>query len=343
MEIILLRLPLKERWTQDDKVVVYEFSCIFQEMIFLKTQYVNPFGGMNDHLIRYKRTLSAIQPPVTTWAHRQPPRMVAHILETQKILSKTFGLLPSVFEPHVAQFTRQTITIRHGRSCGNPPVIDVRYRWCNEYYHFLTEALPNALLMSRQHPGLAISCAVAPFTVELFRWFGIESPILWAGPAYGRVLCRYVECGNPSPEKIAAIRDVVTARVRFQDTLGILIRRQRSRRILNEAGLLEQLRSRYPDLEWVVFDRLSVADTATLFSQAAVIAGPHGAGFTNMLFSKAGTRIIEFMPLEQPNLCYWHLSEMLGNPYVMIPTRSDRTRSMVAELGTAELFSNRTS
>ena len=108
---------------------------------------------------------------------------------------------------------------------------------------------------------------------------------------------------------------------------------QRSRRIFNEADLLRALRGRFPDLEWVVFDLLSAADTARLFAKAAVIAGPHGAGFANMLFSGSGTQIIEFMPLEQPNLCYWHLAEMLGNPYLMIPGRSDRTRSMVAELG----------
>lgn len=147
-----------------------------------------------------------------------------------------------------------------------------------------------------------------------------------------------MECGNPSPEKIAVIRDVVTAKLRFKKALGILIRRDRTRRILNEAALLRQLQARYSELQWVVFDRLSVTDTATLFSQAAVIAGPHGAGFVNMLFSGPGTQIIEIMPLEQPNLCYWHLSEMLGNPYVMIPTRSDRTRSMVADLGTSKLF-----
>jgi hypothetical protein len=38
-----------------------------------------------------------------------------------------------------------------------------------------------------------------------------------------------------------------------------------------------------------------------------------------MLFSATGTRIIEFMPIQHPNLCYWHLSEMLGNTYSMIP------------------------
>lgn len=311
-------------------------------MFFFPTKYIDPFVVMNPRICLPRRGVPPTAPSAEIIVRRRPPHITGQADELQARLIKRFGFRPTMFVPHSVAFAKQDIAVREGWRGSGRMAMDIRYRWCNEYYHFLTEALPNALLMNRQHPGLAISCAVAPFTVELFRWFGIESPILWAGPAYGKVLCRYVECGNPSPEKIAAIRDVVTARVRFQDTLGILIRRQRSRRILNEAALLEQLRSRYPDLEWVVFDRLSVADAATLFSQAAVIAGPHGAGFTNMLFSKAGTRIIEFMPLEQPNLCYWHLSEMLGNPYVMIPTRSDRTRSMVADLGTAELFPNRT-
>jgi hypothetical protein len=45
------------------------------------------------------------------------------------------------------------------------------------------------------------------------------------------------------------------------------------------------------------------------------------------------------MPLEQPNLCYWHLSEMLGNSYFMIPTKSDRTRSMVVDSAAIDLLS----
>lgn len=307
-------------------------------MVVFPTPYADPFRRMNPHIIRERRADPQESPLPHYGVPRNPPVIVGDWPSLRATVIKTFGFLPAIFDRHEAFFTKQVMSIRDGRQRSAPLVIDVRYRWSNEYYHFLTEALPNALLMHREHPGAAISCAMAPFTVDLFQWFGIQGPILHTSGWGQRVQCAFVECGNPSPEKIAAIRDVVTAKLRFKKTLGILIRRERTRRILNETALLRQLQARYSELQWVVFDRLSVTDTATLFSQAAVIAGPHGAGFANMLFSGPGTQIIEIMPLEQPNLCYWHLSEMLGNPYVMIPTRSDQTRSMVADLGTNNIF-----
>lgn len=65
----------------------------------------------------------------------------------------------------------------------------------------------------------------------------------------------------------------------------------------------------------------SIQETVELFSKAKIIVGPHGAGFTNMLFSPNGITIIEFMDLNNPNICYWHLSEMLQNKYYMIPCK----------------------
>jgi len=302
-------------------------------MVIHPTPYANPFVAMNPHICRPRAGNLRQLPVVGATVVRNPPAIVGQADEVRARLMATFRFLPAIFEQHPVHFAAQDIAVHDGWGAAMRTAIDVRYRWSNEYFHFLTEALPNALLMDCEAPGLPVSCGAARFTHDLLRWFGVRGPIVWASPLWQRVRCQYVECGNPSPEKIEAIRGVVRATLRFEKTHGILIRRQRSRRIFNEADLLRALRGRFPDLEWVVFDLLSAADTARLFAKAAVIAGPHGAGFANMLFSGSGTQIIEFMPLEQPNLCYWHLAEMLGNPYLMIPCRSDRTRSMVAELG----------
>jgi capsular polysaccharide biosynthesis protein len=129
----------------------------------------------------------------------------------------------------------------------------------------------------------------------------------------------FVECGNPSPYKLQLLRDKITKKVTFEKTHGILIHRQKNRRLLNETDVLARVKQLYPHLIWVVFDSLSTDDTAKLFSKAAVIVAPHGAGLTNMIFSPEGTEIIECMPIEQPNACYWHMAEMLQNPYRMIP------------------------
>jgi hypothetical protein len=158
----------------------------------------------------------------------------------------------------------------------------------------------------------------------MFRWFGVQNQVVSAIPHFAsRIRARFVECGNPSPEKIRALRSVICSKIVPQRKYGILIHRQKSRALLNEEEVLATLKSVHPNLEWHIFDLPSVEDTIDLFSKAAIIVGPHGAGMTNMIFSATGIPIVEFMPLEQPNMCYWHLSEMLGNRYFMIPVRSE--------------------
>ena len=129
----------------------------------------------------------------------------------------------------------------------------------------------------------------------------------------------YVECGNPSPEKIRLLRDVIEKKVVFEPSIGILVHRKETiRSIRNHDQVLDLLKSVYPEMEWRVFGSESIADTVELFRKAKLIVAPHGAGTTNMIFSAAGIKVMEFMPVDSPNLCYWHLAEALGNSYSMI-------------------------
>lgn len=67
------------------------------------------------------------------------------------------------------------------------------------------------------------------------------------------------------------------------------------------------------DLELAIFDgSLDVVPTITLFKRAIMIIGPHGAGFTNLLWAREGTKIVEFLHMTYPLLCYWHMAS--GTP-----------------------------
>jgi hypothetical protein len=278
------------------------------------TEYVNPFASLNTHLKPFD---TAVSMPVYT-QRRNPPVILCHSDELKQRITSTFKMSYLLFEPHDVHYVYQQIESSKGPYTKS--VIDVNYMWSGEYYHFLTEVLPNVLLVNQDLP---IYCSVSQFTIPMFRWFGITSHIQQSRtPLTCWIRPRFVECGNPSPEKIKALRDRVCKRVIFQKTHGILIHRRKSRRIINESDVLTVLKDTYPSLTWEVFDILSVEDTAILFSKAALIVGPHGAGFTNMIFSQS-VNIVEFMPLAQPNICYWHLSEVLGNTYRMIPVPSE--------------------
>ena len=71
----------------------------------------------------------------------------------------------------------------------------------------------------------------------------------------------------------------------------------RKRSLTNEQPLLQALRGALPaPLEvrrYVGSDRLTLAATAQLFSRAALLTGPHGGAFLNMIYCAAGTPIVE--------------------------------------------------
>jgi capsular polysaccharide biosynthesis protein len=91
-----------------------------------------------------------------------------------------------------------------------------------------------------------------------------------------------------------------------------------SRRILNEPEVRDYLEGR--GFEMVTLETMPVADQIRLFSEAAVIVAPHGAGLANMIFS-VNPRIIELLPADGWDLGWFLcLSNQLGFDYLPIAT-----------------------
>ena len=88
-----------------------------------------------------------------------------------------------------------------------------------------------------------------------------------------------------------------------------------SRRVVNEAALEPVLTEH--GFEIVDPAGMSVAEQVKLFSQARFVAGPHGAGLTNLLFSAPGTRVVEIFaaPAAQGVSNYRVLASHCGMPY----------------------------
>jgi hypothetical protein len=281
--------------------------------------YTDTFASLNPHLY------DTPQPPVaikdTHTALRNPPTILVRAAETKTPL-KRFGFSESLYSPHTLRFANQT-SVRHQPLVirSTTKTLAVNYRWASEYFHFLTEVLPNAIFLHRLHPTASITCPLSAFTRPAFQWFGVTAPIVAHAPTplVTKFTAPFVECGNPSKQKIDSLRAVVDSKVHYETTHGILIRRHGSRELLNEGDVLHYFKTHYPHLTWVVYDILSIDETAALFSKANMIVAPHGAGLTNMLFSPKGTVLVEFMPMLDPNVCYWHLAEMIGHTYSMIP------------------------
>ena len=103
-----------------------------------------------------------------------------------------------------------------------------------------------------------------------------------------------------------------------------------SRSVENEQEILDAITENFDKLEVVVFEGTksgdSLEDIMSLFSEAAVVMGPHGAGLSHMLFSQGKTEesddqttIVEFQFMRDPPMMFWHLAETLDLDYWMVP------------------------
>ena len=72
-------------------------------------------------------------------------------------------------------------------------------------------------------------------------------------------------------------------------------------------------------------EKLTLEKQIYLFNNASIILGAHGAAFTNIIFCKPGTKIIEIIPANHPNRKCERISKILGLKYFRIVTKPDNT------------------
>lgn len=109
----------------------------------------------------------------------------------------------------------------------------------------------------------------------------------------------------------------------------------RKRRIVNEAEIWQNFERR--GFEKVAAAKLSFHDQVALFAEADMVAGPHGAGFSNLVFAPAGTKVLEISNLERVKSVYFLLTKALGQHYVpAIGGKGDRNEWFRADPAAVE-------
>jgi capsular polysaccharide biosynthesis protein len=72
-------------------------------------------------------------------------------------------------------------------------------------------------------------------------------------------------------------------------------------------------------------EKFSLEKQIYLFNKASIIVGAHGAAFTNIIFCKPGTKIIEIIPSNHPNRKCERISKILKLKYFRIVTKPDNS------------------
>lgn len=96
-----------------------------------------------------------------------------------------------------------------------------------------------------------------------------------------------------------------------------------SRRLINEEVVKGYLLEH--NFVTVCLEGKSLKEQVELFFNADEIVGIHGAGFTNLVFAKQGTNVIEFFPSTYVNQCYWTIASHCNLNYAYLLGEGDDT------------------
>jgi len=201
-------------------------------------------------------------------------------------------------------------------------------KWGYGFYHFVNEMLPKIIRIHEFDPKMPIITFYnGTFIKGILEYLKITNPIVpYDGTQYcieNAVHITETASGNPTPDDIQLIRKHAGISDTGKRDINILIyRRESNRNLRNFFELRDELKYRFPQEKWVVFDSMPFENAVQIFQRAKMIIGPHGAGLSNMIFAPKGIPIIEISPADMFNACFWHLSWILGNDHHFVASGS---------------------
>jgi hypothetical protein len=196
--------------------------------------------------------------------------------------------------------------------------------WSGNYYHWMLDVLPRLLFAERfdrlRAMPMIVQRGITQTQRESLRILGIppDRIIEFNGHHWQVEQLYYIQPGltlNPTPLHVQWLRERFALHSLTRSTRRLYISREdsTSRRVINERDLVKEL-GLY-GFEVVTLRGRSFADQVQLFSEAEIIVGPHGAGFTNAVFAQPGASLIELFSPSWMNGCFWALANACGHRY----------------------------
>lgn len=191
-----------------------------------------------------------------------------------------------------------------------PPVeVAVLLGGCRNYCHWLFDFLPRLLLLppDLRHVPMLVNGDFTRFQEESLLALGLQVPLLKLRYPFTCQVRNLLVMNIESSCTLAPFKPDIVRAVRSafaphfvagpaRRKLWISRASQQHSRLVNAAeaeALAVSL-----GFEVVHLEHLPFLEQVRLFSQAAVVAGPHGAGFANGVFGPPGMRLIELMSAE---------------------------------------------
>lgn len=226
------------------------------------------------------------------------------------------------------------------RSIAGTCVLPAHY-WHFNYHHWLVECLPR-LRCALETPELAgcpviVPADLAPFQRASLDLLGIaeERRLPFDEGDWQLETLVFPSIGNFSPPELRWVRErlvgglmggrSVTPGAPAPRTgrstpaparLYVSRADATTRRLLNEAEIVAALEPL--GFEALTLTGMPLAEQIRRFARAEAIIGPHGSGLTNLLFAPRQAAVVELMPADQVNHCFWLLANGLGQRYAFL-------------------------
>ncbi|MEG4798142.1 glycosyltransferase family 61 protein [Microcoleus sp. LAD1_D1] len=117
----------------------------------------------------------------------------------------------------------------------------------------------------------------------------------------------------PSPYDIELLRKKFCLKEKVKPYRKLYLSRSGRRQVKNEVQVREVLK----EFDFEILEDISrtVDEQIRLFAEAAVVVGPHGAGFTNLLWCQRGTKVLEFFYGGYTPPYFYYICQLLGLEY----------------------------
>ena len=209
--------------------------------------------------------------------------------------------------------------------------------WGSAYFHKMIEGIPRLVPyveFLKTHPEIKIHMPDQNEQTEtIFKVLGLNKERIVTGEVRTKIvyLPQATPCGFAQVPAIQILSKLYRTYIESvngnitQNSI-IMVKRSQGRRFKHHDLILATVAAAAAEfhLEFILFDdsRLpSFEKTMQIFYSARLIIGPHGAGLSNMIFSKPGIYVIEGV-CNPPhvNMCFQHTAHILGHHYHGIPS-----------------------
>jgi capsular polysaccharide biosynthesis protein len=232
----------------------------------------------------------------------------------------------------------------------------LHHSWTSGYFHWIAETIVQLegiekyIIKTGHRPKLIVGPELNQFQSEILNLlgYGPEYLINWTN-YYAKVdklvipsVRREINPGRPSPFPYHWIRDRLRKKCmceintdRFSDRVYISRNDAGERRVINEDEVHNTLKN-YGFKKYTL-STMNVKEVVTLFAQAEIIIGPHGAGLTDIIYAD-NVSVIEFHPEDRLNGIYFMLTEQVDSwyGYLICQSMARRTNDMIVNVDELE-------